>query len=294
MIKKCRICGKDFETIKYGGSRQFCYDCVPSSANANERTLFKRQAIKKEALKLLGGKCLKCEESKPYLIDFHHVDSERKEHEFAKLLGNSKIELYFKELEKAIPLCSNCHREFHFLEKNENIDIYNFLGLKEITFYKDELDRKFNTTKKNDKTENIIKKSNPIKEQKEPQNTINKEIIDYELLIEQIKQSSFEEVARTYGVSSNAIRKRLKNRGYPSTMAEIKPKKEKKPKPKDWRELPISLIKENKNFNFNTGNEAIDFITTHSETQRNRVSEGLSRVVNKKRKSYLGYTVQED
>ena len=30
MLKKCEICGQEFKTIQYGGSRRYCFDCVPT------------------------------------------------------------------------------------------------------------------------------------------------------------------------------------------------------------------------------------------------------------------------
>ena len=54
MSKICRICQKEFETLsQFGGNRQFCYECVPSDLDRQERTNEKRRAIKKRALSLL-------------------------------------------------------------------------------------------------------------------------------------------------------------------------------------------------------------------------------------------------
>ena len=39
MIKKCEICGKEFQTIPYGGSRKYCFDCVPASLDEGQRTI---------------------------------------------------------------------------------------------------------------------------------------------------------------------------------------------------------------------------------------------------------------
>ena len=131
MEKVCGICQKKFEIkSKYGHQRKYCYECSPEGVSRGERTTIKRQSAKKQALILLGGKCLKCGISEPYLIDFHHLVSEEKEGAFSTLLGASKIKEYFEELEKAIPLCSNCHRTFHFLERTENITIQDFLAQK--------------------------------------------------------------------------------------------------------------------------------------------------------------------
>lgn len=56
MKKNCLICEQEFETIKGGGSRLYCFECSPSSnKTAGERTTAKRKAVKKQGLKYLGG-----------------------------------------------------------------------------------------------------------------------------------------------------------------------------------------------------------------------------------------------
>ena len=75
-------------------------------------SLYKRKLIKQQLIEKLGGKCVKCNGIYPQAVfDFHHVSN--------KLFGisneilNKSIEEIFKEAEKCILLCANCHRIHH-------------------------------------------------------------------------------------------------------------------------------------------------------------------------------------
>ena len=129
MKKICRICGKEFEPIPNGGSRQFCFECVPEGLDSGQRTTVKRQSAKKAGVYLLGGKCLKCGNDKHYLLDFHHLDRATKDGVPSRMLANSKFEEFFLEIQKCALLCSNCHQEFHYLEAKEDMDIETYLGM---------------------------------------------------------------------------------------------------------------------------------------------------------------------
>lgn len=54
-MKKCKLCGKEFEIIDKGWTRAYCYECSPSYGNdsgnshANNITT-KRRAIKKHLI----------------------------------------------------------------------------------------------------------------------------------------------------------------------------------------------------------------------------------------------------
>jgi predicted HNH restriction endonuclease len=39
------------------------------------------------------------------------------------------IKITTEELKKCIPLCSNCHRDFHYLEKKDGISIDEYVNL---------------------------------------------------------------------------------------------------------------------------------------------------------------------
>jgi len=71
--------------------------------------------------------CIICNEKRTHLIDFHHLDPSQKDIEISKYStsGGSNFETKKKKLEdelkKCVTLCSNCHRDFHFYEKNEGL-----------------------------------------------------------------------------------------------------------------------------------------------------------------------------
>lgn len=46
MKKYCQICGKEFETIPNGEGRKLCFECSPTDITSQERTSYKRKAIK--------------------------------------------------------------------------------------------------------------------------------------------------------------------------------------------------------------------------------------------------------
>lgn len=125
--KVCKICKKSFKPVLFGNSRKYCFECVPEGLNLTERTRYKRQAAKREGVKRGGGKCKKCGESRPYILDFHHLEPASKKDAPSNLLANSQFDAFFTEIEKCILLCNNCHGEFHYLEANYGITIVEYL-----------------------------------------------------------------------------------------------------------------------------------------------------------------------
>lgn len=118
MTKKCKICGNEFETIKYGHTRVYCFDCVPYIDKVNMTKSYsitcQRRAVKKQLVKYKGGKCSVCGYDKCIsALEFHHLNPEEKEFELKASREIRSMEEYYKELEKCILLCANCHREAH-------------------------------------------------------------------------------------------------------------------------------------------------------------------------------------
>lgn len=70
--------------------------------------------------------CMKCGCNKFYLIDFHHINPSEKEYNISDN-SHAKFETLLKEIEKCIPLCSNCHREFHYLNEHNGITLEQYL-----------------------------------------------------------------------------------------------------------------------------------------------------------------------
>lgn len=120
MRKQCKLCNKEFDTIPHGEKRIYCFECSPQGSS-NSITLLRRRA-KEIGIEKLGGKCIKCGISKPYLLDFHHRDPSIKEGELSDFSKGYDLEKFFQELSKCDLLCANCHREFHYLNQSQNID----------------------------------------------------------------------------------------------------------------------------------------------------------------------------
>ena len=127
IIKKiCKLCKKEFETVKYGEKRDYCFQCSPPGSS-NSITIIRRKA-KQLGVEQLGGKCKKCGESKSYLLDFHHRDPKEKESELSDLSKGYNLDKFFNELHKCDLLCANCHREFHYLHTFLNLSYEDFLN----------------------------------------------------------------------------------------------------------------------------------------------------------------------
>jgi len=73
------------------------------------------KARKQTAIEYKGGKCCKCGYNK-YIgaLEFHHTNPKEKEFDWKTIRLVSKDKFY-KELDKCILLCANCHREEHAL-----------------------------------------------------------------------------------------------------------------------------------------------------------------------------------
>lgn len=98
--------------------------------------LRQRKKTKKYIQKVKSfAKCSNCKTNDDHCLEFHHINDKKFTIANAMRLGMS-ISSVKKETKKCIILCSNCHRELHFLEQNKE---YNNLNLKEI--FKKELEK---------------------------------------------------------------------------------------------------------------------------------------------------------
>lgn len=79
-----------------------------------ERRRANRKKQKTDLKLLKGGKCSKCGYDKHLeILDFHHLDPSKKELNISELFLTKGKAAAFKEAEKCILLCANCHREAH-------------------------------------------------------------------------------------------------------------------------------------------------------------------------------------
>jgi predicted HNH restriction endonuclease len=71
---------------------------------------------------------MKCGESRPWCLDFHHINPKDKEENLSRMTSHQrKKEDINKEIEKCVVLCANCHRDFHYLQTKNNLSIEEFL-----------------------------------------------------------------------------------------------------------------------------------------------------------------------
>lgn len=144
--RKCTICKNIYpETNDYFGKHKlnikgldsYCKEC---RRNRNLNNFYKAQdkwkethkktaLLKKEniiSIKENSDGCCKCKEKRHYLLDFHHLDPNTKLFQIGQ--GESKgWNKILEEIKKCILLCSNCHREFHYLEKTQDITFKEYL-----------------------------------------------------------------------------------------------------------------------------------------------------------------------
>jgi hypothetical protein len=78
-------------------------------------------------------KCIKCGlDNKWYLIEFHHLDPSTKYKGVTNLQYNAySIQRIKEEIRKCVPICRNCHAEFHHLERQKIVNSFKeYLNLK--------------------------------------------------------------------------------------------------------------------------------------------------------------------
>ena len=129
LTKVCSKCGKEKPITEYHKNgfdskgnqkyRGYCKTC----ANNLEKERYRK---KKTFLDSFKHKCEKCGDERPYVLDFHHRDKADKDFTIGKLKKGSS-EVLKSEIDKCVVLCSNCHREFHYLERKENLTLEEYL-----------------------------------------------------------------------------------------------------------------------------------------------------------------------
>jgi len=141
--QKCSICKKSFPaTLEYFGKHgtrgldTYCKDCRHERTRQyyyNNKEKMKSQSrtwkkIQRQKINEYKDNCScnKCGESRNWLLDFHHINPNKKSFQISQgeTKGWKKVK---KEIEKCVVLCSNCHRDFHYQEKENQITIQQYL-----------------------------------------------------------------------------------------------------------------------------------------------------------------------
>ena len=142
-MKKCIDCNleKIFEDFPYDKSRdRYLSVCKPCTSirtqNYRKNNLEKwkeydknrNEKCKNIIQKWKASGCLKCKEDRLWVLDAHHIDPSQKDLSIGDIgHGPNKLQ---KELEKCVVLCSNCHRDFHYQEKQMGLSLEEYVNLK--------------------------------------------------------------------------------------------------------------------------------------------------------------------
>ena len=135
-MKKCFQCLniKEYSLFYKNKSTKDGYSGICKECQlVNER---KNNLKTKEWIISLKTKCCKCEENRHWVLDFHHKDPNIKNFNISEYSISGTASFKTKklkienELSNCIVLCSNCHRDFHYMEKTNSISIEDYLNIK--------------------------------------------------------------------------------------------------------------------------------------------------------------------
>lgn len=128
-MKICSKCGEALPLTDYhknGFDRQgnqkyrgYCKKCA--NKRETERYWEKRAAVDAQRIQ-----CVKCGETRAHVLDFHHIDKNEKDFTIGQMKKGLKA--IQEEIKKCVCLCANCHRDFHYLETNENMTIEQYIA----------------------------------------------------------------------------------------------------------------------------------------------------------------------
>lgn len=126
-IRVCKICNQEKNLKEYyivnGKTMYWCKDCQKQKEQEKYKEKTNQIIEYKKTLH-----CKKCGENRYYLLDFHHRNPNEKKYTISNNT-RANFETIKKEIEKCDVLCSNCHREWHYLScHNKNLLYHAWLG----------------------------------------------------------------------------------------------------------------------------------------------------------------------
>ena len=91
------------------------YYCGKGQKEMNTKRARKRRSDYRQWLTDLkmSLKCIKCGESRHWVLEFHHRDPSKKEGSISRLLRGGSKKKVLEEIKKCDVLCANCHRTRH-------------------------------------------------------------------------------------------------------------------------------------------------------------------------------------
>lgn len=67
--------------------------------------------------------CVKCGDTRWYILEFHHKDPSTKNQPVSIFRTSGQARRALAEIELCVLLCANCHREFHYLQRQDGITL---------------------------------------------------------------------------------------------------------------------------------------------------------------------------
>lgn len=92
----------------------------------------RKKQRKKDLVEVFGFRCgicgyYRCEAA----LEFHHVNPKDKLYALSDFKFRS-LEEDLREAKKCIMVCSNCHREIHYTDRYENVDLFKYQNFNKI------------------------------------------------------------------------------------------------------------------------------------------------------------------
>jgi hypothetical protein len=196
-----KYCKKHKETIHVIDSTKR-YRCKKCRVDAVDK---RRKLLKQKAVAYKGGCCVKCGYDRCIsALEFHHLDPAQKEFTIAINAQTRSWQTLVNELDKCILVCCRCHREIHH-------DLLNKVPVIEKVVYKENKNclccgNEFTVTTINKEQQYCSQKCYKFSSRKV------KERPSKEQLLDELKNSSYVQVGKKYGVSDNAIRRWIKEK----------------------------------------------------------------------------------
>jgi hypothetical protein len=69
----------------------------------------------KDYVESLKTPCVKCGDTRKYIIDFHHINPDEKLFNVSEGATGRSFKSISKEFSKCVCMCRNCHTEFHYI-----------------------------------------------------------------------------------------------------------------------------------------------------------------------------------
>ncbi len=108
----CRECQKKYRRQHYLDNKQKYVD----KAKVYRQNFIEWFIDYKKTLR-----CESCGESRYWVLDFHHKNPKEKDIEVSLVVRQCNKQKLLDEIEKCMVVCSNCHRDIHYQEKQAGI-----------------------------------------------------------------------------------------------------------------------------------------------------------------------------